>query len=225
MIKYILLFMLIYCADAKSQNADALIKAEKDFEQSCLQHGIRDGFLAFVDSSGIVFGGKGPVNAKKFWSSLPAFEGVFSWSPSFAEMSNSGDWGYTTGNFEHRPKSLKDSVAEAGQYTTIWHKTKKGEWKYLLDIGNGHVHVSPGQHTKTIDMEKWEDGNDNGKGGMADQEKLFIFSFEKNISDAYQKFGSAAYILNLQGHMLVNSPDTAIVLISNLPQGLFYHPA
>ena len=64
-----------------AQNPGALIKVEKDFEKSCLEKGIRDGFLAYVDSAGIVLTKKGTVNAKQFWTSLPAFDGVFTWSP------------------------------------------------------------------------------------------------------------------------------------------------
>src|SRR6478736_5771603 len=91
-----------------AQNADALVATETAFEKSCLAKGIRDGFLDWVDSNGITLTKTGTVNAKKFWSSLPTFDGVFSWSPSYAEMSLSGDWGYTTGNFEHRPKTISD---------------------------------------------------------------------------------------------------------------------
>jgi hypothetical protein len=90
------LFLIIfYFSHLEAQNANALIKAENSFEQSCLQLGIRDGFLAWVDPDGIEFTEKGLSNANQFWSSLPSFDGVFSWAPSFAEMSISGDWGYT----------------------------------------------------------------------------------------------------------------------------------
>jgi hypothetical protein len=61
-----------------AQNAHALVAAEKSFEKSCLESGIRNGFLANVDSNGIDFSEKGPVDAKQFWRSLPALDGIFS---------------------------------------------------------------------------------------------------------------------------------------------------
>jgi hypothetical protein len=61
-----------------AQNAQALVAAEKAFEKSCLESGIRNGFLANVDSNGIDFSEKGPVDAKQFWRSIPAFDGIFS---------------------------------------------------------------------------------------------------------------------------------------------------
>ena len=226
MAKYIVHFIFIcFYLCPKAQNADPLIKAEKDFEKSCLQNGIRDGFLAFVDSNGIEFNDKGPRNAKKFWSSLPAFDGVFSWSPSFAEMSISGSWGYTTGNFEHRLKTLSDSVEASGQYTTVWHKIENGEWKYLIDIGNGHAHIPPEQYAKTIATEKRKAILNGDEPGLADQENLFIMSFEKSTRDAYQKFGSSSYILNLTGQLPVISTDTAVALIGKYQPAWKYHPA
>src|SRR5664279_202943 len=120
-----------FCIHLSAQNAQPLIAAEKTFEKSCIESGIRNGFLANVDSNGIDFTEKGPVDAKEFWRSLPAFEGIFSWSPSYAEMSVSGNWGYTTGNYEHRSKTLNDPPDECGQYTTLWGKDDQGKWKYL----------------------------------------------------------------------------------------------
>ncbi|HEY2349051.1 MAG TPA: hypothetical protein VGH64_08555, partial [Puia sp.] len=87
---FILIFTGCFCIHLSAQNAQVLVAAEKAFEKSCLESGIRNGFLANVDSNGIEFTEKGPVDAKEFWRSLPAFDGIFSWSPSYSEMSVSG---------------------------------------------------------------------------------------------------------------------------------------
>jgi hypothetical protein len=39
-----------------------LVAAEKAFEKSCIESGIRNGFLANVDSNGIEFTEKGPAD-------------------------------------------------------------------------------------------------------------------------------------------------------------------
>jgi ketosteroid isomerase-like protein len=210
---------------AKAQNADALISAERDFERACIRHGIRDGFLAFVDSSGIIFTGKGPVNGKLFWTSLPVSNGVFSWTPSYAEMSLSGDWGYTTGNYEHRAKSLDDSVEQSGQYTTVWHKTDAGEWKYLVDIGNVHAPIPLEREGKIISVKKYKASHEKKSPGLAGQEDQFILFFEKNIRNAYQKYAGSKYILNLSGHLPVFSADSAFLRISGLRPVIIYHPS
>jgi hypothetical protein len=225
--KKVLSFFLIAlsCICTNAQNAEALIKAERDFEQSCLQHGIRDGFLAWVDPDGIAFTENGPSNAKQFWASLPAFDGVFSWSPSYAEMSISGDWGYTTGNYVHRAKSLQDTVNQAGQYTTVWHKTDKWVWKWLVDIGNNHKPLQPENQAKTISIEKFKATRYADSSGLAELEKTFIAAFEKNTGDAYHRFASTTYILNLGGYLPVISADSALALVNRIPSSLLYHPS
>ena len=216
--------VILFCKQVRAQNAEALISAEKEFENTCLRNGIRDGFLAWVDSSGIEFTEKGPANAKKLWSSYPAFEGIFSWSPSYAEMSISGDWGYTTGYFEHRPKSIKDSVDEAGQYTTVWHKNVSGEWKYLIDIGNSHAPVPPEKQTRTINTSKYPATIFEDSSGLIDLEKKFIVVFEKNIHEAYQTYACTNYLLNITGQLPVISADSGQALIIRMPSPLLFHP-
>jgi ketosteroid isomerase-like protein len=59
------------------------------------------------------------------------------WSPVHVDVSESGDLGYTFGNYEFRSirKDGKPSV-EYGKYTTIWKRQKDGHWKVVLDMGN-----------------------------------------------------------------------------------------
>jgi hypothetical protein len=208
----------------QAQNTEELVQVEKAFEKTCLEKGIRDGFSSYVDSQGIIITMKGPENAKKFWASLSSFDGVFRWSPTWAELSVSGDWGYSTGNYEHRAKTLEDTVNETGQYTTVWHKNNRGEWKYLIDIGNDHQRLPLDMFSQKIEIEKYSAGNNTDEAVLIDQEKQFILSYEKNISDAYQKYGSAKYILNLTGYTPVTSTDSAVVLIKKKSASLRFHP-
>jgi ketosteroid isomerase-like protein len=59
------------------------------------------------------------------------------WSPVHADVSESGDMGYTFGYFVFRSigKDGKPSL-EYGKYTTIWKKQKDGRWRVVLDMGN-----------------------------------------------------------------------------------------
>lgn len=219
----ILLVLLFFAGHLDAQNTDALIKAEKAFEQTCLKLGIRDGFLAWVDSSGVEFTEKGPTNSQKLWTSYPSFDGIFSWAPSYAEMSISGDWGYTTGNYEHRPKSLRDPVDDGGQYTTVWHKNSSNEWKYLVDIGNKHATLAPEKLANKVLVSKFKAIQYADPAGLADLEKIFIGMFEKNARDAYGKYGSIHYMLNLSQHELVKNTDSALLLIQSLSLHPKYH--
>jgi hypothetical protein len=220
-----LLISIQFCINSFSQNAQPLISAEKAFEKSCLEKGIRNGFLSQVDSNGIEFTDKGPVDAKEFWRSLPVFDGIFSWAPTYSEMSISGDWGYTTGNYEHRPKTLKDEIDESGQYTTLWGKNDKGEWKYLLDIGTAHAFVPLDKSSKTIVSKKYGAGKLTGKNILSGIEKEFINSFDKSVANAYAEYGSREYILNIPQHWPVTTTDSSIMLIGKMGDGLKYQPS
>ena len=59
------------------------------------------------------------------------------WTPVGADISTSGDLGYTYGNFEfHSKDKAGNAVVEHGKYTSIWKLQKDGNWKVVLDMGN-----------------------------------------------------------------------------------------
>jgi len=61
------------------------------------------------------------------------------WTPVGADISASGDLGYTYGTFEFHAKD-KDgkAVVQYGKYTSIWKQQKDGSWKVVLDMGNAN---------------------------------------------------------------------------------------
>ena len=64
------------------------------------------------------------------------------WRPVGADISASGDLGYTYGTFEFRSKDKNGKpTVEHGKYTSIWKKQNDGSWKVVLDMGN----ASPAQ--------------------------------------------------------------------------------
>jgi ketosteroid isomerase-like protein len=59
------------------------------------------------------------------------------WTPVGADISASGDLGYTYGTYEFHARD-KDGkpVVQFGKYTSIWKLQKDGRWKVVLDMGN-----------------------------------------------------------------------------------------
>jgi ketosteroid isomerase-like protein len=58
------------------------------------------------------------------------------WKPISAELSNSGDLGYTVGTFMLTQTDEKGSrVAQTGKYLTVWRVQKDGSWKVEFDTG------------------------------------------------------------------------------------------
>jgi ketosteroid isomerase-like protein len=59
------------------------------------------------------------------------------WIPLRAEVSASGDLGWTTGSYELTRFDEKGAPhVRRGKYVTIWHRQADGSWKAVLDGGN-----------------------------------------------------------------------------------------
>lgn len=54
------------------------------------------------------------------------------WTNESAEVSKSGDLGYTRGSFEGSQGNDKFS----GSYATVWKKGKDGKWQVAVDIAS-----------------------------------------------------------------------------------------
>ncbi|HEU4587543.1 MAG TPA: hypothetical protein VFS11_02780 [Gemmatimonadales bacterium] len=61
------------------------------------------------------------------------------WDPERAELADSRDLDYTYGYWRlMRLATQADSqVVARGKYVTIWRRAPSGDWKVVLDIGNG----------------------------------------------------------------------------------------
>ncbi|MGQ0740314.1 MAG: hypothetical protein ACT4OJ_14775 [Bacteroidota bacterium] len=113
---------------------NGMIQAEKDFAAYSVAHSTKEAFLQFIDSNSTMFDKGQPVKAIDFWNKREKNAGVLNWRPQFAEISASGDFGYTTGPWTYQ-NSAKDSVIARGQYSTVWYLDKNNEWKFLIDFG------------------------------------------------------------------------------------------
>ena len=57
---------------------------------------------------------------------------TLTWEPIIAEVANSGELGYTWGNW----KFVQPDTTYYGNYFTVWKKQIDGKWKVVLDGGN-----------------------------------------------------------------------------------------
>ncbi len=115
---------------------NSLVAAENYFAAIVKEEGVRDGFLKMSDNETIVFR-PNAVKAQEFYDKKQADPGELFWEPSYARISRSGDWGFTTGPYVY---TANDDTANKsyGQYLSIWKANKRGVWKLTLDIGTPH---------------------------------------------------------------------------------------
>ena len=116
-----------------------LFDLEARFAKDVLERG-GAGFAAWFADDGVALGnGQAPVIGRVAiaksanWSPK---DYQLTWTPTDAQMSPSGDMGYTWGHFEGHSKDANGNpVTTTGRYMTIWRKQKDGSWKVVLDAG------------------------------------------------------------------------------------------
>lgn len=133
----LLLVSIILNSFGQSSNGrvSSLVAAENYFAAKVKENGLRDGFLKISDSETVVFR-PNAVKAEVFYDKKQIDPGELIWEPSYARISRSGDWGFTTGPYIYT--TFSDSSKSYGQYLSIWRANRKGIWKLALDIGTPH---------------------------------------------------------------------------------------
>lgn len=123
--------------DSRPSDYQTLVSAERSFAEFTGKHGIKAGFTRYLaDEALVVVKGRYQFG-KPLYEKMPDQPTVLSWWPVYADIAASGDFGYTTGPFEVRPRAV-DAPTAFGQFTSVWHKTNTGEWKVLADVGSTH---------------------------------------------------------------------------------------
>jgi ketosteroid isomerase-like protein len=115
----------------------ALVEAERSFSRTCVAKGLRASFIEFFADDGVRFL-PDPVNAQENFRRTPAPTApqsfTLSWEPIFADISQAGDLGFTTGPYVVSDNAKKNPPSY-GYYFSIWRKQSDGNWKVLIDYG------------------------------------------------------------------------------------------
>jgi len=136
LIVLLLAFGLSACVKSKPED---LIRVDKDFSAFSKAKGMKQAFLEYAaDSAVLLQKDIVPIVGKEaIYESFESFSDtgfILTWEPLFADVSASGDLGYTYGLFTSHTTS--GDLLGRGKYVTIWKKQADGTWKYMLDGGN-----------------------------------------------------------------------------------------
>ena len=126
----------------KSLNLDSIKQVLKQTDQAfsdrSKQIGQQASFLEYMDQNVTMLRPNSmPLVSKdsveKFYSLRSDTSFVLTWTPLFADVSSSGDLGYTYGTWLLETKSGEKGE---GTYCSIWKPDSRGDWKFVLDVGN-----------------------------------------------------------------------------------------
>ena len=146
----VLLFALLVASAAVPQaraadmdsRAQALIKLDDEWSKSAATKDAHK-VASYYAESAIAYppnnvSANGREAAEKVWASYfaaPDFK--ISWRTTHAEVSKSGDLGYTAGTYQDSYTGADGKmVSETGKYVCVWAKQKDGSWKAVHDIWN-----------------------------------------------------------------------------------------
>ena len=128
-------------AGRQKRLASELMEIDREFARLSVEKGANVSFLAFIDDSCVLLRpNRTPVIGRQKIEEMfnsPDTSFTLTWEPLFADISKSGDLGYTYGIYKIEMDSPEGTlVTKEGTYVTIWKKDESGNWKFVLDTGN-----------------------------------------------------------------------------------------
>ena len=136
-----------------------LMEAQRSFDQSANNKGMKTAFLEILKNDAIVFE-PGPVNGKVYWEyqkSDPAT--LLERTLTYSDIDASGLLGYTTGNWRTYQKGKSEGLAKFGQYVTIWERGQDGKFMASVDIAVAHEKLPFSETDKPIFKKQKRDIN------------------------------------------------------------------
>jgi hypothetical protein len=214
----ITLFLLISSHAFTQKEIKGLISAEKAFAAFTEKHTIREGFLQYMDSAGIIFRQGVAVNALEVFQKQKPGPAVLSWWPAFAVISASGDMGITSGPYELRTKSIDDTIAARGSFSSIWHISKQGIWKNLADLGVSYKqkYAAPNEVRQLVLTAKPVTVNSVFDVVLEADKKLNTAIREKNTEIIAASLSSDSW-LNIEGETPFKNPKTINDALLKIP--------
>jgi hypothetical protein len=214
------LILLSFCIHTALQAQD-VVSAELAFAKYAADSSVKQAFLRYADSNGVVFDGGTARNAIKLWSGANKGGFTIAWLPAFAATASSGDLGFTTGPYEVR-RTLNDTAVAAGHYTTVWKKNAQGEWKFLVDLG---ISYKPSLYRHQLAH------TFNGLTPSADSD-TDIYALEKNLVLAHDSIADEAFRqtmadsawFNLEGIGPCQGKDNIMKALERAPISLKFEP-
>ncbi|MCF7805928.1 MAG: nuclear transport factor 2 family protein [Candidatus Marinimicrobia bacterium] len=120
--------------------AKELLKTDRNFSEFSVRHGSADAFRKYLAPDALLLpAGANPIRGRdSIYASMEGDTvGVLSWTPREAEVAQSGEMGYTWGEYMYEyPKQDGTAGRSHGKYLNVWKKQSDGTWRVFIDIGN-----------------------------------------------------------------------------------------
>ena len=114
-----------------------LLRVDREFSNTSALRGAAAAFRSYAASDVRLFrNDKFPLVGKLAAAdALLPLKAEWTWTPSFADVSISGDLGYSYGAYEVRERTGARAVSEKGNYARVW-KKEGSSWKLVIDVAD-----------------------------------------------------------------------------------------
>jgi ketosteroid isomerase-like protein len=138
--------MMEECGDGTSA-LKTLLATEYAFSQRARQS-IREAFLDYLAEGSLVLEPL-PVPGRAFYSAAKDNSDQLEWYPTLADLSGSGDLGFTTGPWIYT--AAVGGAPLRGDFLTIWKRDAACRWRVEVDGGISHGIPSEAEPEATVD--------------------------------------------------------------------------
>ena len=134
-------FLFVGCGEEVDveKELERLLDTDREFSSLSVNAGTYEAFDRYMMDDAIIFSeGAHPFKGREAIRGLfrGAGAGTLRWEPFFVDISESGDLGYTLGEFAFTTTdSLGVEHTSTGYYITIWKRQPDGSWRYVFDTG------------------------------------------------------------------------------------------
>jgi ketosteroid isomerase-like protein len=164
-----------------------LVDSEHAFAEMAAKEGTPAAFLAYMTDDASVFN-PDIANAKKAWTGRKNNGSLLSWAPNYADISSNGLMGYTTGNWEFRPKGKDDTPSAFGEFITIWMRQPAGTYKWVVDIGIAHAKPDKYSTDWVTAKDRSSDPNKNGSSAADTANGFIEIADRQDLKKAYSSY-------------------------------------
>ncbi len=115
-----------------------LFDVEKEFCTMVQTEGVQKAFVYFAADSAVILRRntvlKGKEAIRLQYASFPQKGSKLEWAPDFADVSASGDLGYTYGRYTlTSTDSIGHTTKNEGVFHTVWKRQPDGQWRFVWD--------------------------------------------------------------------------------------------
>lgn len=115
-----------------------IIEVEKAFNDMAQQEGLIKAFEFYAADEGVIRRNKKVIKGKEaiaeWYTKDVRPNETLTWSPTFVDVSQSGDMAYTYGNYTFTyPDTLGQTKENTGIFHTVWKRQTDGKWKFVWD--------------------------------------------------------------------------------------------